>query len=159
MVVSPIKSGGSKMNLVKWNPITDVFGVRNPMNRLFDDIFFPFNCATNESAISSWHPSVDIYEDGDHMVIKAELPGVEKENIHVDVNGRVLTLTGERVLDREVNEENYYRQERTFGKFERSFTLPTEIDPENIKADFSKGVLKVDILRPEEQKPKKITVH
>ncbi len=147
------------MNLVKWNPMTGVFGVGNRMNSLFEDVLFPFDRATGEFALSSWHPAVDIYEDGDHIVIKAELPGVEKKNIHVDVNGRVLTLTGERVLERKLKEENYYRQERTFGKFERSFTLPTEIDPEKIKADFSEGVLKVNILKPEEHKPKKITVH
>lgn len=147
------------MNLVKWSPMVDVFGVKNRMNSLFDDFFFPFDRATDDVAISNWHPTVDIYEDGDHIVIKAELPGVEKKDINVDVNGRVLTLTGERTLDRKVKDENYYRQERSYGKFKRSFTLPTEIDSDKIKADFSKGVLKIDISKPEEHKPKKITVH
>ena len=147
------------MNLVKWNPVLDMFSMSNRMPHSFDNFFFPLERSADESAISNWRPPVDIYEDEDHIVIKAELPGVQKKDIHVDVDGRVLTLNGERMLDGKVKEENYYRQERAFGKFERSFTLATEIDPDKINADFKEGVLKVDIPKPEEHKPKKITIH
>lgn len=147
------------MNLVRWNPMLNMFSMRNRMNPVFDDFFSPMEPSADEAVISNWHPTVDIYENENHIVIKAELPGVDKKDVHVDVNGRVLTLKGERMLDRKVKEENYFRQERVFGKFERSFTLPTEINSDKINADFKGGVLKVDIPKPEEHKPKKITIH
>jgi HSP20 family protein len=147
------------MNLVRWNPMLDMFSTRNRMNPVFDDFFSPLEPSADEAVISNWRPTVDIYENENHIVIKAELPGVDKKDVHVDVNGRVLTLKGERMLDRKIKEENYFRQERTFGKFERSFTLPAEINSDKINADFKGGVLKVDIPKPEEHKPQKITIH
>jgi HSP20 family protein len=102
---------------------------------------------------------VDIYENEDTVVVKAELPGVDKEDIKVDLKDGVLTLSGQRSHEKEVKEENYYRKERAFGRFQRSFSVPTEIDPDKIKAEFKDGVLKVEIPKPEEQKPKKIAVH
>ena len=97
------------------------------------------NCLRNRN----WNPRVDIYEDEDAIVLKAELPGVEKDNIVVDVEGRVLTLKGERSSDNDVKEESYYRRERTFGSFERRFNLPDNVDPEKITADYKDGILKV----------------
>ena len=108
---------------------------------------------------SSWNPRVDIYEDEDAIVLKAELPGVKKDNIVVDVEGRVLTLKGERSSDNEVKEESYYRRERTFGSFERRFNLPDNVDPEKITADYKDGILKLGIPKPDENKPRQITVH
>ena len=81
------------------------------------------------------------------------------ENIVIDIKDRVLTLKGERSLDNEVKEDNFYRRERAFGKFERAFTLPTDVDSGKIEADFKDGVLKIDIPKPEKQKPKQITIH
>jgi HSP20 family protein len=102
---------------------------------------------------------VDIYDNNDTLVIKAELPGVDKKDITVDVNARTLTLKGERATDNEVKTGDYYRRERSFGKFERSFALPADIDPDKIKADFRDGVLKLNIPKPEAHKPKQISVH
>lgn len=147
------------MNLVKWSPMLDTFSMRNRMNPVFNTFFSPLEPGSDESGVSNWRPTVDIYENENHIVIKAELPGVDKKDVQVDVNGRVLTLKGERLSDQKIKEENYFRQERTFGKFERSFTLPTEIDSDKINADFKAGILKVDIPKPEERQPKKITVH
>ena len=90
---------------------------------------------------------------------QAELPGVDKEHIKVDAKDRVLTLKGERVLDNEVSENNYFRRERSFGKFERRFTLPVNVNSEDIKAAFKDGLLKVEIQKPVDSKPKQITVH
>ncbi len=85
--------------------------------------------------------------------------GIDKEGIEIDVKDRVLTLKGERSSENEVKDDNYYRRERCVGKFERAFTLPADVDPDKIKADYKDGVLKVDIPKPEEKKPRQITIH
>lgn len=147
------------MNLVRWNPMREMETLHNRINRLFDGSFSPTFSLDDNMGLGIWKPVVDIYENEDTVVVKAELPGVDKKDIKVDLKDRVLTLTGERSHEKEVKEENYYRKERAFGRFHRSFTVPTEIDPDKIKAEFKDGVLKVEIPKPEEQKPKKITVH
>ena len=147
------------MNLVRWNPWNEMPSIRDRFNRLFDDNLFPVDRSEKTLGLSAWNPSVDIYEDDDNIVIKAEIPGVEKDAIHVDVKGRVLTLKGERRNESEVKEDRFYRREMSYGRFERAFTLPAEADPEKIKADFKDGVLKVKVPKPEEHKPRQITVH
>ena len=147
------------MNVVRWSPWREMTTLQNRINRFFDDDFFPALRFDKELGIGSWRPVVDIYDEGDTIVIKAELPGVDKKDIEVDLKDHVLTLKGERNYENEVKEDNYYRKERAFGRFNRSFTLPADVDPEKIKADFKDGVLKIDIPKPEEKKPKKLTVH
>ena len=102
---------------------------------------------------------VDVYEGKDAYVIKAELPGVDKKDISIDLKGRILVVKGERATDSEVKEDNYYRRERTFGKFQRAFSLPESLDADKITADFKDGVLKIEVPKPEAEKPKQITVH
>jgi len=147
------------MELMRWNPMRDVFGFGHRMNHLFDDVFRPV--AREDGRLSMWngYPTVDIYDNDENIVITAELPGINKTDIVIDVKDRVLTLKGERSFDNEVKEEKYYCRERTFGKFQRAFRLPADVDPEKINADYKDGILKIDIPKPEEQKPKKITVH
>ncbi|MGA9177786.1 MAG: Hsp20/alpha crystallin family protein [Desulfobacterales bacterium] len=147
------------MELMRWNPMRDVFGFGHRMNHLFDDVFRPV--AREDGGLSMWngYPTVDIYDNDENIVITAELPGINKTDIVIDVKDRVLTLKGERSFDNEVKEEKYYCRERTFGKFQRAFRLPADVDPEKISADYKDGILKIDIPKPEEQKPKKITVH
>jgi HSP20 family protein len=147
------------MNLVRWNPWNEMVSVRDRFSRLFDDSLFPLSGKEESFGLSAWNPSVDIYENEDNIVIKAEIPGVSKDDIHVDLKGRVLTLKGERKNENEVKEDRFYRREMTYGRFERSFALPGEVEPEKIKADFKDGVLKVEIPKPEGHKPKQITVH
>jgi len=91
-------------------------------------------------------------------VVTAELPGVKKEDISIEVKDNILTIRGERSEDSEVKEENYYRRERSFGSFQRSFSMPTEVSPESIKASFKDGVLKIEVPKPEEKKPKQISI-
>ncbi len=146
------------MQLVKWNPMRDMLSFNNRADRIVNDFFYPSR-GMQMSKDSNWNPRVDIYEDEDAIVLKAELPGVEKDNIVVDVEGRVLTLKGERSSDNEVKEESYYRRERTLGSFERRFNLPDNVDPEKITADYKDGILKLGIPKPEENKPRQITVH
>ena len=147
------------MELVRWNPRRELFGFHNSINRMFNDFFS--QTVRSDEAVSSWgwNPVVDIYENEENIVIKAEIPGVDKNDIVVDVKGRVLTLKGERSTDNAVKEDNYYRQERSYGKFERAFALPVEVDPDKIKADFKDGVLKIDIPKAEENKPRQVTIH
>lgn len=146
------------MTLIRWNPLKEVPVLQNRINRLFED-FFPdtFMEGTKDMA-GVWNPVVDIYDTQDTTVIKADLPGLKKEDITINIEGDVLTLTGERNHDEEVKKENYYRRERAYGLFKREFTLPSTVDHEKIKADFKDGVLKIEIPKPEEKKPKTITV-
>ena len=146
------------MNLVRWNPWREMTTLQSRINRLFDEPFFPTDRENNE-VMKTWYPVVDMFEENDSFVIKAELPGMDKKDISVDVKDRVLTLKGERKYENEVKEENYYRRERSYGKFQRAFTLPADIDPNEIKADFKDGLLKIEVPKPEAHKPKEITVH
>ena len=120
---------------------------------------FPTEWLKEESGLRNWAPTVDVYENEKKIVIKAEIPGVDKKDIHVDLKDGILSITGERSYENEVKEENYHRKERAFGKFNRSFALPEGLDPEKIDADYKDGLLRVEIPKPEEKKPKKIAVH
>ena len=147
------------MELIRWNPMRDMFSFRHQMNHLFDDVFG--SVVRGDSGLSMWnrYPTVDIYDNDENIIIKAELPGIDKKDIVIDVKDGVLTLKGERSFDNEVKEEKYYCRERMFGKFERVFRLPADVDPEKIRADYKDGILKIDIPKSEEQQPKQITVH
>ena len=147
------------MNLVKWNPWREMSTLQNRMNSFFNEPFFRSDRGDDELSLGAWQPVVDMFENDDKIVIKAELPGVDKKDISVDVKDRVLTLSGERNYDHEVKEENYYRRESAYGKFKRAFNLPADVDPDKIKADFKDGVLKIELPKPETQKPKRIAVH
>jgi HSP20 family protein len=133
--------------------------LQHRLNHMFNEPFLRGAGETEDLSMGTWYPAVDMFDDDDKIVIKAELPGLDKKDISVDIENRVLTLSGERNYDNEVKKENYYRRERATGRFKRSFHLPADIDADQIKADFKDGVLKVEIPKPEEQKPKQITVH
>ncbi len=147
------------MNLVRWNPWKEMSTLQNRMNSLFSEPFFGNGGDDTDLSMGSWYPAVDMFDNGDKIVIKAELPGLDKKDISVDLKERVLTLSGERNYDNEVKEENYYRRERASGKFKRVFSLPSDVDSDKIKADFKDGVLKIEIPKPEAQKPKQIAIH
>jgi HSP20 family protein len=147
------------MQLVKWNPSRDIFSLRNNFNTLFDDFFYPGRRTAADESTGSWNPAVDIYEEENNIIVQAELPGVTKDGIRVDVKDRVLTITGERSAENNVQEDKYFRRERLFGQYRRAFRLPADVDPEGVKAEYNDGVLKVMVPKPEAQKPKKITVH
>lgn len=146
------------MNLVRWNPWREMPTLQHRINHLFNDPFFRSG-DDDELRMGTWSPAVDMFDDDDKIVIKAELPGMDKKDISVDIENRVLTLSGERNYDNEVKEENFYRREIASGKFKRAFNLPADVDSDKIKAEFKDGVLKVEIPKPEEHKPKQITVH
>ena len=147
------------MYLVRRSPNRDMFGWPHRVNRLFSDFFPPIRHEEESMSPWDWNPVVDVYEDNTNIVIKAELSGVDKQNIAIDVKDRILTLKGERASDTETKEENYYRKERTFGKFERRFALPGDVDTETITANHKDGLLRIEIPKPEKSEPRNITVH
>ena len=147
------------MNVVKWNPWREMGSFPNSVNQLFDGTPFPATWFSEDSEPQNWRPVVDVYDNEKSIVIKAELPGVDKKDIHVDVKDGILTLSGKRSYENEVKEENFHRKERSFGKFQRSFTLSKGLNNDKIDADYKDGVLKIEITKPEEEKPKKIAVH
>ena len=147
------------MNLVRWTPFGEMTAMQNRINRMFNGPYWPAGRMDDDTAMGMWNPAVDLYEKDDHFVIKAELPGVNKKDIAIDLKDRVLTLSGERSYENEVKEENYYRRERSYGKFQRVFTLPADVDSDKIKAEFNDGLLQIEVPKPEEQKPKQVTIH
>jgi HSP20 family protein len=146
------------MELMRYNPFRNLSTLRERINRLFD-LTFPSEWESRgELTLTGWQPTVDIYEKDDKTVVHAELPGVKKEDISIGVRGNVLTLRGQRSVEEEVNEENYYRKEINFGSFQRSFNLLETVKPDQVEADFKDGVLKIEIHKPEETKPRRITI-
>lgn len=146
------------MKLVRYNPNRNFVNFNSPMNHFFDDFFRDLFRGERADLTRGWDPKVDIVEEADQIVMTAELPGVKKDNIAVDVNGRVLTVKGERSSEDEVKEDNYYRRERSYGKFERSFTLPDDTDSEKIEAAYKDGVLTLNIPKPASSQVKQISI-
>jgi len=132
------------------------------MNRLFDESFRGLTrggAAEEDWALGgTWAPAVDIYEQEGHIVLKAELPGIDPKDVDIRLENNVLTLRGERKVDNDVQRDSYHRVERAYGSFTRSFTLPSVVDQEHIKADYKDGVLKVTLPKREEAKPKQISI-
>ena len=145
------------MALVRSNPWTALPTLQNRVNRLFDDMF-PEIGRGDDIGLMEWRPMVDTYEKDDAIVVSAELPGVNREDISVDVKNNILTISGERKHEEDVNENNYFRKERFYGKFQRSFTLPDNVDSEKVDAAYKDGVLEVTIPKTEQGTTKKIEI-
>jgi HSP20 family protein len=144
------------MAIVKVDPFREFAAMQDRMNRLFGNVYLRDE---DTSIRGSWVPAVDIYETESHdLVVRAELPGMNREDIEVKVENNTLILKGEKKLDSEVKEESYRRIERTYGTFHRSFTLPTTVDTGRIGAEFKNGVLTVKLPFREEAKPRTISV-
>ncbi len=141
------------MTIVKYTPF------ENRINRFFNSSLFAPEVKFEGEVNGKWNPVVDIYENDSNIVIKADLPGLKKEDLSIDIKDRVLTFKGERVIDEEVKREDFYRRERRYGKFERAFSVPGSVEIDNIIAEFKDGVLKIDIPKPEERKPKQVTIN
>jgi HSP20 family protein len=149
------------MAIVRWEPFRDLVSIQERMNRLFDEAFrgVARTGADEDWALGgAWAPAVDIYEQNGNIVLKAELPGVDPKDVEVRLENNVLTLSGERRFDNEVKRESYHRIERAYGSFTRSFTLPSVVDQEKIKAEYKDGVLRVTLPKKEEARPKQISI-
>ncbi len=145
------------MAIVRWDPFRDLVGLQERMNRMFDESYRAGR-GDDWALGGAWAPAVDIYEHDGNIVVKAELPGVDPKDVDVRVENNTLTLRGERKVDNEVKQESYHRVERAYGTFTRSFTLPSVLDQEQIKAEFKDGVLKVTLPKHERAKPKQINI-
>ncbi len=147
-----------KMMLTKWTPLRNMDVFQNHFSRFFDDSVWPASREDSSIAAAQWNPAVDIYETDNAIVINADLPGIDKEGISIDFKDQVLTIRGERDHTKQVKEGKYFRRECVYGKFQRAFSLPERFDAEKISANFKDGVLTVEIPKPEQVKPKQITV-
>lgn len=147
------------MAIIKWEPFRNMALLQNRINRMFEDAFPHTQDIQEDIQACDWQPTVDIYETEDGLAIEADLPGVAKQDVSVEIKENVLTLSGERMLDIAVKEDRYLRKERCFGSFSRAFSLQQPVDPAKVIAQFKNGVLKIEIPRPEAEKPKKITVN
>jgi len=145
------------MAITRWDPFRDLSIMQERMNRMFEDAGRGWR-GDEPSSTTTWSPAVDIYETENEIHVKAELPEVNQKEIEIQVENNTLTLRGERKFDRELKQENFHRIERPYGTFVRSFTLPTTIDQEKIKADYKDGILRVVMPKREETKPKQIRV-
>jgi HSP20 family protein len=145
-----------EMAVVRWDPNREVDSLQSEVNRLFDTFFGgrPAN-----GGMRRWVPPMDLVETEDHLVLKADLPGLERDDVNLEVKDGVLTVSGERKAEQEERTDGFYRVERAFGGFSRSMSLPENVDAERISASFDKGVLEVRIPKPEERKPHRVEIN
>jgi HSP20 family protein len=141
-----------------WSPFRQLSTLRDEIDRLFES---PLNLLTTSSQqfLNGWLPAIDLYEDNDHYMLKAELPGMRKEDIDISLHGEVLTLSGERKEDERLVKAQVYRSERFLGKFQRTFTLPMPIAADKVQASYQDGILTVELPKAEEAKPRQISVN
>jgi HSP20 family protein len=140
------------MAMMRWDPFREFNALPARMGS-----FFGKNWELPTST-TAWNPSVDIFENDNEVVVKAELPGMDAKDIDVRLENNILTLKGERQFEKEAKEENYHRIEREYGSFTRSFALPTAVNGEKVKAEYKDGILKIVLPKKEETKPKPIKV-
>jgi HSP20 family protein len=146
------------MALVRWEPAREISSLQSEMNRLFNTFFDTPTPGGNGGAARRWVPSMDLVETDEHFVLRADLPGLSEQDVAIELEDNVLTVSGERKAEHEEKKEGFYRMERSFGQFRRSLTLPEGVDPDAIAATFDKGVLEVRIPKPEERKPRKVAI-
>jgi HSP20 family protein len=146
------------MALVRWEPVRELSSLQNDMNRLFNTFFDTPTAANGGGTARRWIPPMDLVETDDHFVLKADLPGLTEEDVHIDVEDDVLTISGERTSEHEDKREGYVRVERSYGSFRRSLTLPEGVEPEAVSASFDRGVLEVRIPKPEQRKPRRVAI-
>lgn len=145
------------MRITKWQPYPDLVNMYDRLNRFFGEDMLD-ETANHGLTPSSWRPQTDIHETKDAYVFKVDLPGFKKEDIKVEFTGDTLVMRGERKQEEEVKGENCHRLERSYGLFERSFTIPKNIDPKKIEAELKDGILKLTVPKVEEAKTKAIPI-
>jgi HSP20 family protein len=145
------------MALVRWDSGREVDSLQSEVDRVFD-AFFGTRPANGNGAARRWVPAMDLAEDGEHLVLRADLPGLTEDDVEVEVKDGVLTVSGERKAEEKKEGEGFYRVERAFGSFSRSLSLPKGIDADKVTAEFDNGVLEVRIPKPEERKPHRVQI-
>ena len=141
--------------------LSDVAVLQNRLNSIFNDFARPqgeLEQATESLATGNFVPAVDVYEDAQKIVLKLEVPGIRREDLDIRVEGRILTVKGERKFQTDEKEENFHRIERRYGSFVRSYTLPTSVNPDEVVATSADGVLSISLAKKPESKPRQIEV-
>jgi HSP20 family protein len=146
------------MALVRWDSSRELSSLQAEVNRLFQSFFDTPATGAGNGNCRRWHPAMDLVETEDHFVLRADLPGVSEEDVKVEVEDNVLTVSGERRHEQEVAKGGYYRLERASGTFARTLTLPEGVDADAVEASFDKGVLEVRIPKPAERKPRRVAI-
>jgi HSP20 family protein len=155
-----IKKEKTMANLTRWDPFADLLSLPDRLNQLLNQGTHVSRGKSTEQALTfaNFIPPVDVMEDDNNIMVQVELPGVKDEDVEVRIENNMLTISGERKLENEEQRDNFLRVERAYGRFFRSFTLPSNIDPENVNATFDNGILKITIPKREESKPKQIKI-
>ena len=147
------------MALIRWEPVRELNTIQNEMNRLFNTFFdAPAPGNGGGATLRRWIPPMDLVETADDFVLRADLPGLSENDVKIELEDNVLTISGERKAEHEERGEGYYRVERASGSFARSLTLPEGVNPNDVKAHFERGVLEVRVPKPEERKPRKVSI-
>jgi HSP20 family protein len=146
------------MAIVRWEPFRDLLTTQDRFNRLFNETFaHAFSGGTGEETTTrAWAPAVDVLENDQNVVLKAELAGIDPKDVEIRIQDNTLTLKGERKFEKNVKEGNYQVVERSYGSFYRSFSLPAYINSDNVTADYKDGLLTLTLPKREEAKPKVI---
>ena len=143
-------------SVIRWDPFRNGSKLQEQVNRLFEN---SFQGPADQGALTTWAPAVDIYETENELVLKADLPDVNEKDMDIQVENNMLTIRGERKFEQKVKEDNYLRVERTYGSFSRSFSLPSTINSESIKAEYKNGVLTIELPKRAESKPKQVKIN
>jgi HSP20 family protein len=148
------------MALIRWEPARELATIQNDLNRLFGSFFDSPTVArgVRGTTLSRWVPAMDLVETEDSYVLRADLPGLTENEVTIEVADNVLKISGERKTEHEERKQGYYRIERASGGFARSLRLPEGVDPESVTAKFDNGVLEVNVPKPEQRKPRKVTI-
>ena len=148
------------MALIRWEPVRELSSIQNEMNRLFNNFFDTPTGAGGGTGqqLRRWIPAMDLVETEDDFVLRADLPGLSENDVHIELEDNVLTISGERKAEHEAHKEGYYRVERAWGSFSRQLSLPEGVDPDAVSANFDRGVLEVRIPKPEARKPRKVQI-
>jgi HSP20 family protein len=146
------------MNLVKWDPFKELEDVSTRLNRLFGRPTLPVESDREMLSMSDWMPSVDISESDNAYLVKAEIPGVDKNDVKVTIEDGMLTLQGERKQEKEESGKKYHRIERSYGCFMRSFRLPDDADESATKAEFKDGMLNITLNKSKRSRSNAVNV-
>jgi len=144
------------MDLIKWEPFGELLSLRQQMDRLFESFTAQEPVSISESR---WAPSIDVAETNEEILVKAELPGIDKKDVSAMLSGDNLIIKGERQSEKEEKDKHFHRVERSYGAFNRVIPLPVSVDQDKIKCDFSKGVLEVHLPKKPGAKPKEISIN
>ncbi|MEW5867566.1 MAG: Hsp20/alpha crystallin family protein [Bacillota bacterium] len=141
------------MSLIRWDAFDELATIRDAMNRVFDETFARRGVGRFDGG-RAWYPSVDMYETENDLIVRADLPGVDQKDVEVTVTDNALTIKGESKYEKEIEDKNVYRRERSFGRFARTLPITTKVKPEQARASFKNGVLEVTIPKAEEARGK-----